>query len=86
MWVKSLFARGNPTIYRGADLKYIGMPVGGICAGQLYLGGDGQLWHWDIFNRTQRTPGGGAHYAKPITPNGTLDQGFVSVLMTKIGR
>ena len=34
-WIKSLFARGAPNGYRGAELDQIGMPVGGICAGQL---------------------------------------------------
>lgn len=73
-WVKSLFARGTPTVYRGADLKFIGMPVGGICAGQLYLGGDGQLWHWDIFNSPVET--GSGHYKDPLTPEDSVDQGF----------
>ena len=73
-WVRSLFERGTPTIYRGADLKYIGMPVGGICAGQLYLGGDGQLWHWDIFNNPILTTS--THYKTPMLPNEPLDQGF----------
>ena len=41
-WVKSLFARGTPEVLRGSELKYVGMPVGGIGAGQLYLGGDGR--------------------------------------------
>src|ERR1700689_2045845 len=50
-WVKSLFERGTPEVLRGSELKYVGMPVGGIGAGQLYLGGDGRLWHWDIFNQ-----------------------------------
>ncbi|MCX7827452.1 MAG: twin-arginine translocation signal domain-containing protein, partial [Verrucomicrobiae bacterium] len=34
-WVKSLFARGTPEVYRGKELEFIGMPVGGLCAGQL---------------------------------------------------
>jgi len=41
-WVNSLTEWDTPTVYRGEGLKYIGMPVGGICGGQLYLGGDGR--------------------------------------------
>lgn len=73
-WIASLTARGRPAVYRGEDLRYIGMPVGGLCAGQLYLGGDGKLWHWDIFNQHFRT--GAGHYAKPMEPASPLDQGF----------
>lgn len=73
-WVKSLFARGTRTTYRWPDSQFIGMPVGGICAGQLYLGGDGRLWHWDIFNQEART--GAEHYANPLKPTAPLDQGF----------
>jgi non-lysosomal glucosylceramidase len=73
-WVKSLTARGEREVYRGADLVKIGMPVGGICAGQLYLGGDGRLWHWDLFNNRIATAA--EHYAKPLEPASPLDQGF----------
>jgi non-lysosomal glucosylceramidase len=73
-WVKSLFERGAPEVVRGEDLKWIGMPVGGLCAGQLYLGGDGKLWHWDIFNRHIGT--GAEHYAHPMQPGAPLEQGF----------
>ncbi|MDG3005524.1 GH116 family glycosyl-hydrolase [Paludisphaera mucosa] len=73
-WVRALFARGRPTVYRGVDLDLIGMPIGGICAGQLYLGGDGRLWHWDVFNETIRT--NEAHYANPLKPASPVDQGF----------
>ena len=75
-WVKSLVERGAPTVYKGAaELKYIGMPVGGICAGQLYLGGDGRLWCWDIFNQTPGT--GDGHYANPPEAASPIEQSFV---------
>lgn len=51
-WERSLFERGAPRSYAGEALMNIGMPVGGITTGALvYLGGDGKLWNWDIFNR-----------------------------------
>ena len=73
-WVKSLFARAEPTVYRGKDLDKIGMPIGGVCAGQLYLGGDGKLWHWDIFNQPRRTDG--SNYLHPLVPASPIEQGF----------
>ena len=52
-WLESLSARGKPATYAKSrdELRYIGMPVGGICCGTLYLGGDGRLCNWDIFNK-----------------------------------
>jgi len=54
-WIRSLYKRGNVTRYIKTknELRYIGMPVGGIHSGTLYLGGDGRLWLWDIFNSNQ---------------------------------
>jgi len=86
-WLRALFARGGSTWYAGDDLETIGMPVGGICAGQVYLTGDGRLTCWDIFNQNQNTGYGAANYAvgRPadrtvvdgkIVPVAPLDQGF----------
>ena len=74
-WVKSLYSRGTPEVLRGKELDLVGMPVGGIGTGQLYLGGEGQLWHWDIFNQSVRTASG--HYANPPTPASPLTQKFL---------
>ncbi|HNU98751.1 MAG: twin-arginine translocation signal domain-containing protein [Verrucomicrobia bacterium] len=73
-WVKSLFERGERTVYRGSDLDHIGMPIGGLCAGQVYLSGDGRLMHWDIFNQHIGT--GAEHYAKPMAMNQPFMQDF----------
>src|SRR5205807_9351400 len=82
-FLHSLTARGSRTVYRGKGLTRIGMPVGGLCAGQLYLGGDGKPWHWDIFN--QHIPTGDAHYAHPPDPDYPIDQGF-ALRVTEAGK
>lgn len=64
-WVESLYERASPTTYYKSkgELHYIGMPVGGIGCGNIYLGGDGRLWLWDIFNANQL---GAVHRELPI--------------------
>jgi len=52
---QNLRERGKPTTYLKSknELQYIGMPAGGIMCGMVYLGGDGRLWLWDVFNKNQ---------------------------------
>ena len=48
-WVQSLFARGEPELFRGDQLHHIGMPISGICTGQeLNLSGEGALTQWRV--------------------------------------
>lgn len=75
-WVGSLVARGAAAPVRWPESRFVGMPVGGLCCGQLYLGGDGRLWHWDIFNRVYNSGSGGPRYAKPLEPDAPFAQGF----------
>jgi non-lysosomal glucosylceramidase len=86
-WVKGLRDRGERTWYSGPELATIGMPVGGICAGQLYLSGEGRLIYWDLFNQNFNSGYGQINY-KPgrrpteavhggrFQPALDLDQGF----------
>jgi len=86
-WVRSLFERGTKEVYKGKSLENIGMPCGGIGAGQLYLCGDGTLGCWQIFNdaASNWVKGTSATYkhrgiAKPV------DQGFAVVIDPGDGR
>jgi uncharacterized protein (DUF608 family) len=75
-WVAQLTARGQRTWYGGKDLETIGMPIGGLCAGQLYLAGDGRLVHWDLFNEPNFTGYGATNYEVGRRPEEKLEQGF----------
>jgi non-lysosomal glucosylceramidase len=57
-WVMSLYKRGEGTAYFKSknEFKYIGMPAGGLHAGTVYVGGDGRLWLWQIYNETFEGP------------------------------
>jgi non-lysosomal glucosylceramidase len=43
-----------PRRFRGRQLATISFPLGGVAAGSLGLGGRGQLWNWEIFNRPNK--------------------------------
>jgi uncharacterized protein (DUF608 family) len=74
-WVERLSARGEIKVYRGEELTCIGMPIGGIGAGQLYLRGDGTLAGWEIFNVDHNTGFGDTCY-RTYTPAAPVQQGF----------
>ena len=89
-WLASLGDRGEPEQFSGLELDLIGMPIGGICTGQVYLGGDGQLWHWDIFKAYGGGYDGpidprGFHYARPLRQRSPIEQGFAIRVRNELG-
>ena len=43
-----------PRRFRGRQLQMISFPLGGVAAGSIGLGGRGQLYNWEIFNRPNK--------------------------------
>lgn len=89
-WLASLNERGEPERFSGVELDLIGMPIGGICTGQVYLGGDGQLWHWDVFKAYGGGYDGpidprGFHYARPLRQKSPIEQGFAIRVRNEFG-
>jgi len=77
--VQRLLGRGRQEVYRGKELETIGMPVGGIATGQLYLRGDGTLGLWEIFNRDVFTGYGSDNY-RAYRPSSPVDSGFAVIV------
>jgi non-lysosomal glucosylceramidase len=71
----ALKARGQRHIYKGHRRFALGMPCGGIAAGQLYLLGDGALGGWHIDGRLNATGWGSENYKVRPQPR-ELMQGF----------
>ncbi|MCL5279966.1 MAG: GH116 family glycosyl hydrolase [Planctomycetes bacterium] len=78
-YAQRLFSRGERAVYTGEELETIGMPVGGIACGQLYLRGDGTLGLWQIFNK-QIFSGYGRDNYRTYRPDAPVDSGFALVL------
>jgi non-lysosomal glucosylceramidase len=53
-WETALWSNEHK-VYKGKELTTIGMPCGGIAAGQLYVRGDGTLAGWWICNNAYNT-------------------------------
>jgi len=98
-WFHDLYNDSTPRIYKGEQLKTIGMPIGGIAAGQLYIRGDGTFARWWIANNAYNT-GFGAPNTNIITtpfgktkdcyetytPESYVDQGFRISIKTPSGK
>lgn len=69
-WKNSLLDNVEQKVYRGEELKTIGMPIGGIGAGQLYVRGDGTLACWWIANNAYNTGAGRSDEMNFDTPHG----------------
>ena len=96
-WQKSLW-QNKKTVYKGDELLTIGMPCGGIAAGQLSVRGDGTLGDWWISNNAYNTGYGLDKFMnfntalgpwkvcyQTFEPMGYIDQGF-SISYTQNGK
>jgi len=84
-WVRALYEKGESRVYRDKALNHIGMPVGGIAAGQLYLCGDGTLGCWQIFNERYFSGSGKDNYRTSRMPARPIEQGFAVTIEHELG-
>lgn len=90
-WVQSLTAKGERKVYRGEELKFIGMPCGGIGAGQIEITGEGTLGTWWIFNenipanQAEGRGSNGYHYMHPKPIDKRVENGF-AIRITEQGK
>jgi uncharacterized protein (DUF608 family) len=81
----ALKLRGNRRSYKGHQRFGLGMPCGGIAAGQLYVLGDGTLGGWHIDGRLNSTGWGSDNYKIRPQPR-ELIQGFSVLINDPEGR
>lgn len=83
-WTKEALAelkkRGEQRVYTGQARQTIGMPCGGIGAGQLYVLGDGTLGCWGLDGR-RRFSGYGAENYRTFTPERRVAQGLAVAVL-----
>ncbi|WP_169792156.1 GH116 family glycosyl hydrolase [Jiangella muralis] len=82
-WLDTLTVRGEERVLGADELAWVGLPVGGIGCGQVYLGGDGRLWRWDVDNRISPYNDNGRHYAEPMEPESPFQTAVA--LRTRVG-
>lgn len=88
-WLEALYAQGQRKVYRSDELLTIGMPCGGVGAGQLYVRGDGTLARWWIFGERyitdfrKKNPETGYRTYRPPSE---LEQGFSVAVKTPGGK
>ena len=82
-WLASLTERGHKLdtaihyTKEDGNLDVIGMTVGGIGCGTVYLSGDGRLWIWDIFNQ---------HHEGVVTNTAPIPEGLGSIQTHRVVR
>ncbi|HNY79959.1 MAG: GH116 family glycosyl hydrolase [Sedimentisphaerales bacterium] len=78
-YLQGLRERGQRAVYAADEADTLGMPVGGIATGQMYLRSDGTLGLWHIFNRHIFT-GYGAECYRTYRPDSPVESGFAVVV------
>ncbi len=74
-YLQGLRERGERAVYAADEADALGMPVGGIATGQMYLRSDGTLGLWHIFNR-HIFSGYGAECYRTYRPDSPVESGF----------